>query len=69
MTENVLLGVGALLLGILCGAALSRIFLLILLKILGFDGMVALKFSMTAVVQTIVVFAALVLLTSVQMQC
>lgn len=67
MTENVLLGVGALLLGILCGAALSRIFLLILLKILGFDGMVALKFSMTAVVQTIVVFAALVLLTSVQM--
>ncbi|AWB45545.1 ABC transporter permease [Paenibacillus sp. CAA11] len=67
ITENLLLGVGALLVGILCGAALSRLFLLILLKILGFDGMVGLKFSMAAAAQTAIVFTLLVLITSVQM--
>lgn len=67
VTENLLLGAGALLLGIVCGAALSRIFLLILLNMLGFEGMVGLKFSMTAAAQTAAVFAVLLLITSVQM--
>lgn len=65
--ENILLGVGALLLGICCGALVSRLFLLILLNLLGFEEFIPVSFSVSAVVQTVIVFAALILLTSIQM--
>ncbi|KPV55797.1 cell division protein FtsX, partial [Paenibacillus sp. A3] len=65
--ENVLLGTGALLMGIGSGALVSRLFLLILMKLLGFEGFIALTFSAPAALQTVLVFAALIALTSVQM--
>ncbi|KZE79845.1 cell division protein FtsX [Paenibacillus elgii] len=65
--ENALLGAGALLLGIGSGALVSRLFLLILMKLLGFEGFIALTFSAPAALQTVIVFAALIVLTSVQM--
>jgi bacitracin transport system permease protein len=65
--ENVLLGAGALLLGIGSGALVSRLFLLILIKLLGFEGLISVKFSFPAIMQTAVVFAALIVLTSIQM--
>lgn len=65
--ENMLLGLGALLLGICCGAFVSRLFLLILMKLLGFEGIVGIAFSATAAVQTVIVFAALIIFTSIQM--
>nr|WP_010495852.1 FtsX-like permease family protein [Paenibacillus elgii] len=65
--ENALLGAGALLLGIGSGALVSRLFLLILMKLLGFEGFIALTFSASAALQTVIVFAALIVLTSVQM--
>lgn len=65
--ENALLGAGALLLGIGSGALVARLFLLILMKLLGFEGFIALTFSTPAALQTVVVFAALIVLTSVQM--
>lgn len=65
--ENVLLGIGALLIGICSGALVSRLFLLILIKLLGFDGFIELTFSIPAAIQTAIVFAALIVLTSIQM--
>ncbi|KHF34597.1 Bacitracin export permease protein BceB [Paenibacillus sp. P1XP2] len=65
--ENMLLGLGALLLGIGCGALVSRLFLLILMKLLGFDVIVGIAFSAAAAVQTVIVFAALIIFTSIQM--
>ncbi|MCP1357352.1 ABC transporter permease [Aneurinibacillus migulanus] len=65
--ENVLLGVGALLLGICSGALVSRLFLLILMKLLSFEGFIAVTFSAPAALQTVIVFAALIVLTSIQM--
>lgn len=65
--ENILLGAGALLLGICGGALVSRLFMLILVKLLGLESFVAVSFSVTAAYQTSVVFAALIALTSLQM--
>lgn len=67
ITENVLLGAGALLIGICGGALVSRLFLLILLKLLGFEGFIAVTFSIAAAIQTAIVFASLIVLTSAQM--
>lgn len=65
--ENVLLGAGALVIGICGGALVSRLFLLILLKLLDFDGFISVTFSAAAAMQTVIVFASLIVLTSVQM--
>lgn len=65
--ENILLGIGALIVGIGLGLLVSRLFLLLLMKLVGFEGFVALTFSGTAVLQTAVVFIVLILLTSLQM--
>lgn len=65
--ENILLGAGALLLGICAGAFVSRLFVLILMKLMGFDSFVTVSFSVTAAYHTAIVFAALIVLTSLQM--
>jgi len=65
--ENILLGIGALVIGIGLGVLVSRLFLLLLMKIVGYEGFVALTFSGVAVIQTAVVFIALIVLTSLQM--
>ncbi|WP_229692198.1 FtsX-like permease family protein [Paenibacillus radicis (ex Gao et al. 2016)] len=65
--ENMLLGLGALLIGIGAGALMSRLFLLILMKLIGIQGVITLTFSSEAAVQTAYVFAALIGLTIIQM--
>ena len=65
--ENVLLGLGALFVAIGFGALISRLFLLILLKLLAFEGVAGLSFSFVAVRQTSIVFVVLIALTSIQM--
>jgi len=65
--ENTILGVGALIIGIGAGMLVSRVFLLLLMKLIGFEGFIELSFSMAAIIQTTVVFVAIIVLTSVQM--
>ncbi len=65
--ENTILSAGALVIGIAIGMLVSRVFLLLLMKLVGHDGFIALSFSTAAVIQTAVVFVAIILLTSVQM--
>ncbi|WP_413375744.1 FtsX-like permease family protein [Alkalihalobacillus sp. 1P02AB] len=64
--EHTILGLGALLIGILVGALLSRLFLLVFLNLIGLEAMVGLTFSSQAVIQTIAVFTCLIAVTSVQ---
>ncbi|MFS0723571.1 FtsX-like permease family protein [Paenibacillus sp. 1P07SE] len=65
--ENVVLGISALILGIVSGALLSRLFLLILLRLIGLEEVVGLGFSIPAAVQTALVFLLVIGLTSLQM--
>ena len=44
--ENALLGAGALVIGIGAGVLVSRVFLLLLMKLVGYGGFIALSFSM-----------------------
>ncbi len=67
VTENLLLGTGALAIGIGIGMLVSRVFLLLLMKLVGIDGVLNLSFSGAAILQTILVFVALLVLTSLQM--
>ena len=65
--ENAILSAGALVIGIGIGILVSRVFLLLLMKLVGFEGFIALSFSTAAVLQTAVVFIAIILLTTIQM--
>lgn len=67
MIENILLSIGALLVGIGIGALASRLFVLLLLRVTGLEGTVALSFSMTALYATLKVFFILIVVTSLQM--
>ncbi|WP_150271763.1 FtsX-like permease family protein [Paenibacillus tepidiphilus] len=66
LMENLLLGLGALFAGILCGALISRLFVLILLELLHLDGMPAIDFSLPAAIETTFVFILVAVITSVQ---
>ncbi|MDK8180029.1 ABC transporter permease [Paenibacillus sp. UMB4589-SE434] len=66
ITENVFLGIGALLIGIASGALVSRLFLLILLKLVGSKSVLTVSFSSSAAMQTAIVFAVLIVLTLIQ---
>ncbi len=65
--ENVLLGLGALIAGIICGALVSRLFVLILMKLLRLNGLPAIDFSLPATFDTALVFVLVVVITSIQM--
>ena len=65
--ENTLLGIGALIIGIVLGMLMSRVFLLILLKLIGVETSLTVSFSMAAILQTVAVFFVIFALTSVQM--
>lgn len=67
MIENLLLSSGALLIGIGVGVLVSRLFLLLLMKLIGSEGFITVTFSGAAVFQTILVFMAIIGLTSIQM--
>ena len=62
-----LLSAGALVIGIGVGILVSRVFLLLLMKLVGYEGFIALSFSTAAVIQTVIVFVAIILLTTIQM--
>ncbi|MFS0868465.1 FtsX-like permease family protein [Paenibacillus xylanilyticus] len=64
--ENILLGFGALIAGIICGALVARLFVLILMKLLRLDGMPAIDFSLPAAFDTVIVFVLVVVITSIQ---
>ncbi|WP_368668775.1 FtsX-like permease family protein [Sporosarcina sp. 6E9] len=65
--ENTILSAGALVIGIGVGILVSRVFLLLLMKLVGYEGFIALSFSTEAILQTIIVFVAIILLTTIQM--
>ncbi|WP_238544695.1 hypothetical protein [Geomicrobium sp. JCM 19037] len=55
-----------LVIGLIVGMLFSRVFLLLFMNLIGVDGMFGLPFSSQAVIQTMVVFIGLILITSVQ---
>lgn len=65
--ENFLLGIAALVLGIAVGMLVSRVFLLLLMKLIGYEMMIDVSFSMTAVIQTVFVFIGIFMFTTIQM--
>ncbi|MBE1555230.1 bacitracin transport system permease protein [Filibacter limicola] len=65
--ENVLLSAGALIIGIGAGMLVSRLFLLLLMKLIGHEGFITVSFSLAAIIQTIIVFMVISTLTSIQM--
>ncbi|WP_181429920.1 FtsX-like permease family protein, partial [Paenibacillus illinoisensis] len=67
LLENILLGLGALITGILCGALVSRLFVLILMNLLNLNGLPSIDFSVLAALETAVVFILVIVITSIQM--
>ncbi|GAB6926310.1 bacitracin ABC transporter permease BceB [Paenibacillus sp. JCM 10914] len=64
--EHTILGLGALLIGTLVGALLSRLFLILFMNLIGLEVMFGLTFSGQALIQTIAVFTCLLAVTSLQ---
>lgn len=60
--ENLMLYFGSMLVGIAAGFAVSRLILMILFRIIGVEEMARLRFSSEALLQTVIVFAAIYLL-------
>lgn len=66
MIENILIGLGALLAAIICGALISRLFVLILLNLLDLEGIVGISFSVPAAFKTLMVYLLIIVITSIQ---
>ncbi|MFA9456591.1 FtsX-like permease family protein [Halalkalibacter sp. AB-rgal2] len=66
IVENILLGVGGLIVGVVVGILLSRFFLIILMRILEIDKVFELSFSILAVGQTLLIFTVLIAITVIQ---
>ncbi|GAA0352051.1 ABC transporter permease [Alkalibacterium iburiense] len=64
--EHTILGIGALLVGMVVGVLLSRLFLLLFMNVIGIEAIVGLTFSGQAVLQTIIVFLCLIAVVTVQ---
>src|SRR5690625_2122977 len=64
--EHTILSLGALLIGMLVGALLSRLFLILFMNLIGIEVMVGLTFSGQSVLQTITVFTCIIAVTSLQ---
>jgi putative ABC transport system permease protein len=62
--ENLLMGVFALVIGIILGTVLSKLFSMLLIKLMGSNAEVDFGISPQAVVQTVIVFMAIILFTS-----
>lgn len=65
--ENIVLFVGAVSIGMVMGLLSSRLFAMILLKILQFEAIVTMTFSKVALVNTLLVFGILLVIILVQM--
>ncbi|MWV44174.1 FtsX-like permease family protein [Paenibacillus sp. HJL G12] len=64
--ENFLMGVLALIVGIALGSVLSRFFVMILMKAMGYDAITNFSISLAAIVNTFIVFMIITLITSFQ---
>jgi len=64
--ENFLMGILALIVGIALGAALSRFFVMILMKVMGYAVVANFTISPAAILNTFLVFMIITLITSVQ---
>lgn len=63
--ENFFMGIIALLIGIILGSVLSKFFVIILMKVMGYDAIGNLAISPQAIVNTIIVFTVLTAITSI----
>lgn len=64
--ENIILWLGSIILGVLMGFVTSRVFAMILLKILEKDAFVELTFSLEALLMTVIVFLLLLIVVILQ---
>lgn len=64
--ENFLMGVLALIAGMALGSVLSRFFVMILMKVMGFEALPDFSISTAAVANTFIVFMIIILMTSIQ---
>jgi putative ABC transport system permease protein len=64
--ENFIMGFLALIVGILLGSVLSKFFVVILMKIMGYDAIANFTISLEAIMNTIIVFTIITLITSFQ---
>lgn len=64
--ENLIMGLIALFVGILFGTLLSKLFALILIKLMGSTAIIDFSISIKAVMQTVIVFLVIILFTSIQ---
>ena len=65
--ENIVLIVGAVMVGMLTGLLSSRLFAMVLLKVLKFEAVVKMSFSQEAVVNTTIMFGVLLVIILIQM--
>lgn len=63
--ENLILYFGSMVIGVLAGFAASRLILMILFKVTGVESEATLRFSSQALIQTVIVFAAIYILIMV----
>ncbi|MDR0268801.1 ABC transporter permease [Paenibacillus sp.] len=64
--ENFLMGILALVIGIALGSVLSRFFVMILMKVMGYELLSHFSISLSAVMNTVIVFMIITLITSFQ---
>lgn len=64
--ENFLMGILALIIGIVLGSALSQFFVMILMKAMGYELLSQFSISLSAVTNTVIVFMIITLITSFQ---
>jgi putative ABC transport system permease protein len=63
--ENIFMGIAALLVGIIMGSLLSKLFIMILIKLMGFSANISFMIPLEAVSNTALVFIILFLITSI----
>ncbi|WP_025027868.1 ABC transporter permease [Caldalkalibacillus mannanilyticus] len=63
--ENFIMGTLAIIMGIILGSSLSRFFVSILMKVMGYEIIPSLSFSLEAIVNTSIVFTLITIITSI----
>ncbi|BBH22632.1 ABC transporter permease [Paenibacillus baekrokdamisoli] len=64
--ENFIMGILALIIGIALGSLLSKFFVSLLMKVMGYDAIVNFSVSSEAIINTIIIFSIITLITSFQ---
>jgi putative ABC transport system permease protein len=64
--ENFIMGIVALIIGIALGSVLSKVFVSILMKVMGYEALVHFSVSNLAIINTVIVFGVITLITSFQ---